>query len=103
MLIWLFGQPKSFEITDRTKKRSAGILQFDKANVTWSLSLDKDDLPDKTQKFHRSMVVNGEHVSFDNVSDLHTEAYKDILEGGGYGIQDAFTSIALVEQIRESK
>ena len=43
MLIWLFGEPKLFEITQRTKKRSVGIMELQCANVTWFLSLDRND------------------------------------------------------------
>jgi UDP-N-acetyl-2-amino-2-deoxyglucuronate dehydrogenase len=102
MLIWLFGQPKSFEITYRNEMKSTGILELELANVEWNLSLDRNDLPDKNQQFYRSMVVNGEEVRFDNVfSELHTESYKRILSGSGYGIEDSFNAIALVQQIRE--
>lgn len=104
MLMWLFGTPKTFELIHRNEMKSAGIIQLEKANVTWNLSLDRNDLPDPDQKFYRSMIVNGEEIRFDNVfSELHTEAYKDILQGGGYGIEDSFNAISLVQQIREIK
>ena len=103
MLMWLFGNPKSFELTHRNEMKSVGVLQLERANITWNLSLDRNDLPDQSQKFYRSMVVDGEHIRFDNVfSELHTDAYKDILSGGGYGIEDSFNTIALVEQIRRA-
>jgi len=56
VLIWLFGNVKKFEITVRDKQRSVGILQLERANVTWNLSIDKNDLPDKDQKFYRQMI-----------------------------------------------
>ena len=103
MLIWLFGNVGKFEIINRTETKSIGILYLEHAYVKWYLSLDKDDLPDKSQKFYRSMLVNKEEVRFDNVfSKLHTEAYKDILEGRGYGIEDSIKAVRLVQQIREN-
>jgi len=103
MLMWLFGKPKAFELTTRTEKQSAGILELENANVTWNLSLDKDHLPNSDLKFYRMMNVDGEEIRFDNVfSELHTESYKDILSGNGYGIEDSFNAISLVEQIRRA-
>ena len=102
MLLWLFGNLKTFEVTARNERKSAGILQLEKANVTWNLSLDKNDLPYKNMKFYRSMMVNDKEVRFDNVfSELHTESYKGILAGNGYGIDDSLNAISLVQQIRE--
>jgi len=104
MLIWLFGNIINFEITKRDEKRSIGCLRLERANIIWYLSLDKNDLPDKSQKFYRSMIVDGKEVRFDNVfSDLHTESYKEILGGSGFGIEDSITAVSLVQQIRETK
>jgi UDP-N-acetyl-2-amino-2-deoxyglucuronate dehydrogenase len=49
------------------------------------------------------MIVDGEKVRFDNVfSELHTESYKGILAGDGYGIDDSYNAIQVVQKIRES-
>jgi len=102
MLIWLFGDVKKFEIIDRHPALSVGMLELEKANVEWYLSLDRNDLPDPNQKFYRAMLVNAEEVRFDNVfSELHTESYRDILSGKGYGIEDSIKAIKLVQEIRE--
>ncbi len=103
MLIWLFGYVINFEITKRDEKRSIGCLRLERANVTWYLSLDKNDLPDKSQKYYRSMTVDGDKVNFDNVfTELHTDVYRDILDGLGFGIEDSIPAVSLVQQIRES-
>lgn len=102
MLIWLFGDVRGFDIDERTSMKSIGTLYFEKTKVNWFLSLNKNDLPDPEQKFHRSMRLNGEEVRFDNVfSELHTESYKDILSGKGYGIEETRKAVQLVQQIRE--
>ena len=101
MLIWLFGDVKKFELIIRSERKSVGVLQLEKANVKWYLSLDRNDLPDQNQKFYRAMLVNNEEVRFDNVfSDLHTEVYWNILNGRGYGIEDSIKAIELVQKIR---
>jgi len=103
MLIWLFGDVKKFELILRTDRKSIGVLQLKNANVKWYLSLDINDLPDPTQKFYRAMLVNDEEVRFDNVfSELHTESYRDILNGKGYGVEESIKAIKLVQQIREN-
>jgi UDP-N-acetyl-2-amino-2-deoxyglucuronate dehydrogenase len=102
MLIWLFGDVEKFEIVKKTTSASIGILHLERANVTWFLSLNRNDLPDSTNQFYRSMTVNGEEVSFDNVfSDLHTESYRRIFSGNGFGLEDAKKSIKLVEEMRD--
>jgi UDP-N-acetyl-2-amino-2-deoxyglucuronate dehydrogenase len=104
MLIWLFGDVKDFKIKNRTQKHSIGILNLERANIEWFLSLDKNDLPDEHQNFYRCMTINGEEIRFDNVfSDLHTESYRQILSGKGYGIEDSLKAIELVQKIREMK
>lgn len=103
MLMWVFGQPKTFGVIARNEKQSTGMIELENADVIWNLSLDRNDLPDPTQKFYRMMNVDGKEVRFDNVfSELHTESYQGILSGCGYGIEDALNAVTLVEQIRRS-
>lgn len=102
MLIWLFGAVNGFRVGMRGPSLSTGILYLKNAEVEWYLSLDKNDLPDLSQKFYRSLTVNDTEIRFDNVfSELHTESYKDILCGNGYGIEDSWNAIKLVQEIRE--
>jgi UDP-N-acetyl-2-amino-2-deoxyglucuronate dehydrogenase len=103
MLIWLFGHVLKVEIEHRDEKVSKGKLYLKRAIVNWYLSLDRNDLPEQSQNFYRSMEINGEEIRFDNVfSELHTESYRDVLSGCGFGIEDTLKSIELVQQIRES-
>lgn len=103
MLIWLFGDVKKFEIKTRNDKKSCGVLTLEHAKVTWFLSIDIKDLPYGIGNFYRCMIINGEEMRFDNVfSDLHTESYKEILSGRGYGIEDSMKAIELVQKIRGS-
>jgi len=102
VLIWLFGRVKSVQITERSKSRSIGIMELEKANVIWFLSLNRNDLPDQSKQFYRRMIVDGNQVEFDSVfSELHTESYKEILSGNGFGIDESFEAIKLVSHIRE--
>jgi UDP-N-acetyl-2-amino-2-deoxyglucuronate dehydrogenase len=109
MLIWIFGNVKYQEVHySEPLKKMAGYIELEKANIRWFLSVDYNDLPDeikqKGQRTYRSITFDGEEIEFSNVfADLHTEVYKDILNGGGFGINDARPSIELVYRIRNTK
>ena len=103
VLIWLFGGYEKFEIVHRSDRMSEGILYLESAKVNWFLSLNRMDLPDKSMNAYRSMTVDGELIRFDNVfSDLHTESYKEILNGNGFDTMESYQAISLVSEIRES-
>jgi UDP-N-acetyl-2-amino-2-deoxyglucuronate dehydrogenase len=52
---------------------------------------------------YRSITVDGEEIQFSGgFTELHTQVYKDILSGNGFGINDARPSIGLVHKIRKS-
>ena len=72
------------------------------------LSVDYNDIPGEVKKTgkrtFRSITVEGNEIEFsEGFGDLHTESYKDILSGNGFGLQDAKGSIETVFSIRNSK
>lgn len=104
MLIWLFGSSQNSVLHHYANDKAAGILELEKANVKWFLSIDKNDLPDKSQKTYRSITLNGEEIEFsEGFTDLHTMSYREILKGKGFGIEEAKPSIEAVFEIRNSK
>lgn len=108
LLMWLFGNSERSVVHLRTPERVAGRLELGGATVRWFLSVDANDLPEdcrKRGKFaHRSLTMDGEEFEFsEGFTDLHTLVYKDILAGGGFGIEDARPSIALVHDIRQAE
>ena len=92
MLAWIFGEVKDSILHLSSSTRAAGLLELEKANVKWFLSIDRNDLPahlisDKPVTF-RSIKVNGEEIEFSQgFTDLHTVTYREILAGRGYGIK----------------
>ena len=105
MLLWLFGGVQRCEVHLREKRRMAGSLELKDADVRWFLSVEPSDLPFSAipgkQTTHRSITIDGEELEFtESFGDLHTLVYRDILEGGGFGIDDARPSIELVHSIR---
>ena len=106
VLLWLFGKVQKIEVNVKTNEMVCGIMELERANVVWFLSLNRRDIPsgEKNRNFYRQMIVDGKEVRFDNVfNELHTEAYKQILDGNGFGIKDVRPSIELTFKIREEK
>ena len=107
MLLWIFGQPTDNRVTMLDDDVASGIVGFGNATVRWFLSVNSKHLPDaireKGQRTYRSITFDGEEVEFsEGFTDLHTESYRDILGGGGFGLDDALPSIDLVHAIREA-
>ena len=109
MLMWIFGSVQHSEVHySEPLRKMAGYIELERAHVRWFLSVDYNDLPEeikqKGQRTYRSITVDGEEIEFSGgFMDLHMVVYKDILEGGGFGIKEARPSIELVYQIRNIK
>ncbi|MFT5876451.1 MAG: UDP-N-acetyl-2-amino-2-deoxyglucuronate dehydrogenase [Salibacteraceae bacterium] len=108
MLAWVFGEVKMNRVHVHTHDRAAGYLEFERARVRWFLSINEDLLPDdiklKGQRTYRSIMIEGEELEFSNgFTDLHTKVYQDILDGNGYGLNDARTAVEIVHDIRNQK
>lgn len=108
MLLWIFGPVRKNEVTVLHEDVAAGTLWFDNANVRWFLSVNAAHLPDeckaKGQRTFRSIKIEGDEIEFsDGFTDLHTESYRRILAGDGFGIDDALPSIQLTHDIRRSQ
>ena len=105
MLTWIFGEVQDNKVHHRAPHKAAGYLEFDKARVRWFLSIDENDLPlhvqEKKQRTFRSITVNGQEIEFSNgFTDLHTLSYQEILNGKGFGLNEAKSSVSIVHAIR---
>lgn len=104
MLIWLFGKIQTNEAHVKTDSKCAGYLELENARVRWFLSVDEKDLPTTDQRTYRSITVNGEEIEFSKgFTDLHTLSYQDILDGGGFGLEDVRPCIEAAYAIRNKK
>lgn len=106
LLIWLFGSVEDFSLNQALVNRMGGTLSLKNADVDWFLSIDPRDLPEEALKnnkrTYRSIQIDGKEIEFtEGFTDLHTIVYKNILAGGGFGINDSRPSIELVQRIRE--
>jgi UDP-N-acetyl-2-amino-2-deoxyglucuronate dehydrogenase len=108
LLHWIFGDAQRCDVHVREQDRWSGYLELEKADVRWHLSIRHDDLPAesaaKGRPAFRSITLDGEELEFsDGFTDLHTKVYNQILEGGGYGLEDARPSIEIGYRIRTSE
>ena len=108
MLSWIFGAVKKNITHVHTHDMAAGFLEFEKARVRWFLSINYDILPEeikqKGQRTYRSIKIEGEELEFSGgFTDLHTKVYQGVINGNGYGLEDARQAIEIVHDIRNSK
>ena len=108
MLQWIFGLMEKFTIDIKTKDINSGTLKLKQANVNWYLSINAKNLPEKVKGLdlstYRNLSIEGEDIEFSKgFTDLHTLSYQSILDGKGYGLVDAKSSIEIVSQIRNLK
>jgi len=107
MLTWIFGNVKENIVHLNTHDRAAGYFQLERARVRWFLSINADTLPkyikEEGGKTYRSLTFEGEEIEFsDGFTELHTHSYKDIIDGHGFGLEEAMHSIQIVHNIRHS-
>lgn len=107
LLYWLFGEEIKSEVHLSQKDKMSGFLQLKNADVSWYLSTDRNDLPreftSRGKNTFRAITIDGIDVDFTHgFENLHTEVYKNILVGKGFGIADARESINMVYNIRNS-
>lgn len=108
LLLWMFGKCQRHEVHLHAADKMAGMLELEWADVTWLLSIDAADLPaasvEKGEPAHRSLTMDGQELEFSSgFTELHTEVYRDVLNGGGYGLSDARAAVELVHDLRLSK
>ncbi|WP_120943720.1 MULTISPECIES: Gfo/Idh/MocA family protein [Helicobacter] len=78
-----------------------GVLSLEHAKISWFLSINPEHLGVHRDNAYRSLVLEGNEIDFsDGFDDLHTQSYKQILEGEGIGIESARPAVALVNAIR---
>jgi UDP-N-acetyl-2-amino-2-deoxyglucuronate dehydrogenase len=104
MLSFVFGPVSRNEAHLREDERAAGSLECERADISWFLSLDRNDLPDSVKgkkTTFRSIAVDGEEVEFsEGFTDLHTRSYEEIIAGRGFRLDEVRPSIDIVSTFR---
>jgi len=104
MLHFIFGKLQRNVVHYANDFKAAGYLEYENARVRWFLSIDASDLPASVKgkkPTFRSITCDGEEIEFsEGFTDLHTVSYQAVLDGKGYGIEDARHCVETVETIR---
>ena len=107
MLHFIFGKLELNEVHYSSVQKAAGYLEYERARVSWFLSIDENDLPSGVigkKTTYRNIDISGEQLEFsEGFTDLHTTSYAEILAGRGYGLSDARHCIETVDMIRDAK
>ena len=108
MLHFIFGNVLNNYVYYQDARTASGFLEYERARVRWFLSIDAKVLPDNALKeekmTYRSITIAGEELEFSNgFTDLHTQSYKNILSGNGFGVDENRMAIETVEKIRNAK
>jgi Predicted dehydrogenases and related proteins len=107
MLSWIFGPIQENIVHIYTHDRAAGFLRFKKARVRYFLSINSDTLPKEAieagKRTYRKIEMEGQEIEFSQgFTELHTESYKNILAGKGFGLKEARQCIQIVSDIRNA-
>jgi UDP-N-acetyl-2-amino-2-deoxyglucuronate dehydrogenase len=108
MLSWIFGKAKQNIVHYSDPHKAAGFLELENARVRWFLSLDYKDIPEDFKaagkRTFRCIKVDNEEIEFsEGFTDLHTETYREILAGRGFGLNDARHSVEIAYSIRNAQ
>jgi UDP-N-acetyl-2-amino-2-deoxyglucuronate dehydrogenase len=106
MLSFVFGGVRRNEAHLREPERAAGFLECERADVSWFLSVDGNDLPASVKgkkTTFRSITVDDDEVEFsEGFTDLHTRSYEEIVAGRGFGLDEVRPSIDIVSRFRKA-
>jgi UDP-N-acetyl-2-amino-2-deoxyglucuronate dehydrogenase len=105
MLIWIFGDVQNSTTSIYNDKTAKGVLELANATVNWLLSIDENNLPSQVRqqgkRSYRSLKIENQEFDFSTgFADLHTESYRQILAGNGFGIEETRKAIQTVYEIR---
>lgn len=105
ILSWIFGEVQENIVHLKTQDTNAGFIKLKNANVRWFLSVNYDYIPKEVKATglttFRSITVAGKEIEFSGgFKDLHTKSYEEILQGNGFGLDEAYGSIRTVSAIR---
>lgn len=108
MLLWIFGDVHQNTVFEHSTKTASGILELERATVTWKLSIDEQHLPPQAVtagiRTYRALSINEKSFEFSNgFTELHTRSYENVLNGEGFRLSETRKSIQLVHDIRNAR
>lgn len=108
MLHWIFGDVVENHVYVRTHDRASGYLRLEKARVNWFLSINSNTITEAIRKngarTFRSITVEGREIEFsEGFTDLHTLSYQSVLDGQGFGLEEAAQAVEIAYAIRNAQ
>jgi UDP-N-acetyl-2-amino-2-deoxyglucuronate dehydrogenase len=105
ILQWIFGDANSIQIERACDDHVAGLLDLERARVSWLLSTRLEDHPQFRDgaplQPYRRMTLNDAEIDFSVTRDLHTEVYRSILCGTGIRLADVLASLRLACEVQQ--
>ncbi|MBO4646247.1 MAG: Gfo/Idh/MocA family oxidoreductase [Bacteroidales bacterium] len=107
MLTYIFGAVQENTVHYKSASTAAGFLKLERARVRWFLSLDVNFVPAEMRAngktTYRSILIDNDTFEFsEGFTDLHTVAYRKILEGNGFTLKDARNYVSICQDIRNT-
>ncbi len=107
MLIWIFGAVRKNVVHIHNHDRAAGYLELERARVRWFLSINYEVIPqhikDTGARTFRALTIEDKEFEFSGgFFDLHTKSYQAVLDGHGFGLEEARPAIQTVHDIRNA-
>lgn len=107
MLMWVFGPVSRSDVNLLAPTCAAGRLELKQARVRWFLSVDAADRPEAVKasgkSTYRALTLDGREFEFsEGFADLHTQSYRQILAGKGFGTAEVRPAVQLVHDIRNA-
>ncbi|MBL7796303.1 MAG: Gfo/Idh/MocA family oxidoreductase [Saprospiraceae bacterium] len=108
MLHWIFGDVVENHVYVRTHDRASGYLRLGKARVNWFLSINSNTITEAIRqngaRTFRSITVEGREIEFsEGFTDLHTLSYQSVLDGQGFGLEEAAQAVEIAYAIRNAQ
>lgn len=92
---WLFGHARNVDVSHCQDDLIIGDIDLERADVEFMLSVGSSLAP------RRVFEIDGEMIELGNkFAELHTMVYREIISGGGFGVEDARPGVELAETVR---
>lgn len=101
VLLWVFGACKASEKHASSSTEMRGRLLLEKADIRWKLSIEGPAGSPPASTPHKLLTVGGMGLDLSEPNEnLHVACYRSVLEGAGWGIDEARPAIELVHGLR---
>jgi UDP-N-acetyl-2-amino-2-deoxyglucuronate dehydrogenase len=107
MLQWVFGAASESVVHRHQADCAAGRLRCGQAQIEWFLSVNAQHLPEAAsaagRRTHRSIEIDGQELEFsEGFGDLHTETYRQVVAGAGFGLSEVRPAVEMAHRIRNA-